>query len=227
MKKLLLILTLFLSLNFISQTISTSTVFWTTGWCNICGPTTGNYACASGSGSGNWNAGVRTFLDPVPSGHIVCAISVEVNKVDCGLTSMCVLLNGINVQCQNVGVGTNCNCGACWPQTYARNLCPFTSYVYGGINTLDLNPVGNLCVNNAVITIFSNPNCVGPCIIPLELLVEDPKPDVLNVKHKEFNPKIRNVTDMFGNDYGTEIPIEFKGVLIIKYEDNSYKKILK
>jgi hypothetical protein len=60
MRFLLLIL---IPILFKAQTISTVTVTWSTGWCNICGPTTGNYACESGSGSGNWNNGVRTFSE--------------------------------------------------------------------------------------------------------------------------------------------------------------------
>ena len=171
MKKFYTILILAFGLSFISlsQTISTATVFWTTGWCNICGPVTGNYACAAGSGSPMWNNGVATFVDPSPVGHSICAVQVVVNKVDCGLTNLCVLLNGITVQCLPVGVGTDCGCGNCWPQTFTKSQCPFPSYVKNGVNTLDLNETGNLCVNNCVITVFSNPNCSGPCVLPLSI----------------------------------------------------------
>lgn len=164
---LLIALNAFWSFQASSQATVTVTVFWTTGWCNICGPTTGNYACAIGSGSGNWNAGIRTFADPVPAGETVCQVDVTVNKVDCGLTNLCVLLNGNSLGCLPPTVGSNCSCGACWPLFYSKAECPFGSYVYGGINTIDLNNVGNLCVNNCVIDITYSSSC--NCLIPLPI----------------------------------------------------------
>jgi len=158
-----------------SQTTTTVTVFWTTGWCSICGPTVGNYACASGSGSGQWNAGIRTFFDPVPAaGNTVCNVDVTVNKVDCGLTNLCVLLNGNSLGCLPPTVGSNCSCGACWPLFYSKPECPFTGYVYGGINTIDLNNVGNLCVNNCVIDITYSTTC-NCLILPINLLAFNAK----------------------------------------------------
>lgn len=222
-----LIITLLIIVNsLVAQTISTTTVTWSTGWCNICGPTTGNYACETGSGSGNWNNGVRTFMDPTPVGHSICAVYVQVNKVDCGLTSMCVLLNGVTIQCQPVGVGSNCSCGACWPQTYQMTQCPFPSYIKGGINTLDLNPVGNLCVSSAVITLFSNPTCTGSCVMILPL--EEAKEAAISTgSASDYKPKIDVVTDILGTNYGDSIPKDYKGVLFIRYKNGDFRKILR
>src|SRR6266513_2905615 len=72
-----------------AQVIITNTVTWTSGWCNICGLTNGNYACAQGSGSPNWNAGIRTFVAPALPGQVVTGVCVTVNKVDCGLSNLC------------------------------------------------------------------------------------------------------------------------------------------
>ena len=148
-------------------TIITNTVTWTTGWCNICGPTVGNYACAAGSGSPMWNAGIRTFTAPAIPGQVVTGVCVTVNKVDCGLTNLCVTLNGINIQCIPTPPGTNCNCGACWPQTFCNNFpCPtgIPGFVYGGLNQIQLINTGNLCVNNAVITLTYQTCCLAPTI---------------------------------------------------------------
>ena len=228
MKRLILIIGLFLGVKLPAQTISTSTVFWTTGGCSICGPTIGNYACQSGSGSGNWNAGTRTFLDPSPAGHTICAIQVVVNKVDCGLTNLCVSLNGALIQCIPTPLGTNCNCGACWPQTFQRQTCPFPNYVKGGINSLVLNPTGNLCVNSAVITVYSNPDCSGLCLfIPLPIEKDTTTIKLTLPATRPFIPKISNITDLYGNNYDTISPKDFKGILIIRYENGDFKKMLK
>ena len=55
LKKGILFISCFFLLAFAghSQAVVTTTVTWTTGWCNICGPQVGNYACNppwSGSG---------------------------------------------------------------------------------------------------------------------------------------------------------------------------------
>lgn len=219
MRFLLLIL---IPILFKAQTVSTVTVTWSTGWCNICGPTTGNYACESGSGSGNWNNGVRTFMDPTPINHTICGVSIEVQKVDCGITSMCVLLNTATVQCQPITLGSNCSCGSCWPQTYQRVQCPFPNYVKGGMNTLDLNPVGNVCVSSAIITIYSNTSCVSPCImmLPIEIYGNQEIKNELEI----IKPKILEIYDMNGNKYKDTIPSNLNGILIIRYKDGTYKK---
>lgn len=221
MKKLILIVGLLLGVKLPAQTISTTTVNWTTGWCNICGPTTGNYACWSGSGSGNW--GPRTFVDPSPATHSVCSIQIEVDKVDCGMTNMCVLINATTVQCLPVGFGTNCNCGACWPQFYQLTQCPFPGYIKNGTNTITLNPVGNVCVSRAIITVFSNPTCTNPCIAVLPIVEEENK---IETRIEEIDVlKIKRVIDIMGNDYGNNIPPNYSGILFIQYKNGEYRKV--
>src|ERR1035437_4554583 len=169
LKKLLTSLFVILSIYSYSQAVVTTTVTWTTGWCNICGPMTGNYACAQGSGSPMWGAGIRTFVDPVPAGNVVTGVCVTVNKVDCGLTNLCVTMNAVPIQCIPTPPGTNCSCGACWPQTFCNSFpCPtgIPNYVYGGVNQIQLINTGNLCVNNAVITLTYQMCCPTPTIIP-------------------------------------------------------------
>lgn len=221
-QKIVLIIGLFLGVRLPAQTISTTTVNWTTGWCNICGPTTGNYACQSGSGSGNW--GPRTFIDPSPANHTICSIMVEVDKVDCGMTNMCVSINATNVQCLNVGAGTNCNCGACWPQFYQLTQCPFPGYIKNGTNTITLNPVGNVCVSQAIITIYSNPTCISPCIVNLAL--EDiPKQVEEVIQEANLNPSIQLIFDSQGNSYGDKIPLDYRGIIFVRYKNGEFKKM--
>jgi gliding motility-associated-like protein len=163
----LIVFLLMTSLAGFSQAVVQTTVNWTTGWCNICGPTTGNYACAQGSGSGNWNNGIRTFSVSIPAGNIVTGVCVQVNKVDCGLTNLCVNINNQQIQCMNVAPGTNCGCGTCWPQTFCNSYsCPngLPNFNYNGTNTLQLINTGNLCVNNAVITLTYQVCCIQPTV---------------------------------------------------------------
>ena len=166
--KFILALTFLLALNLKSQVVITNTVTWTTGWCNICGPQTGNYACAQGSGSGNWNNGIRTFATAIPPGNVVTGVCVTVNKVDCGLTNLCVNINGVLIGCQNVPPGTNCQCGTCWPMTFCQTFpCPtgLPNFVLNGNNQIQLVNTGNLCVNNAVITLTYMTCCPTPTIL--------------------------------------------------------------
>jgi len=161
---------------FISNSYSQSvtvTVFWTTGWCNICGPQTGNYSCnPPWSGSGQWNNGIRTFADPVPAGNVITDVSIIVNKVNCGYTNLCVNLNGTLIQCLPPA-GGNCGCGTCWPQTYVNTFaCPngIPNWNYGGINQVQLVNTGTICVNNAVITLTYEPCCQPPVMTSTDVL---------------------------------------------------------
>lgn len=171
-KKLLLTLALVFTLSVIqSQTIITNTVTWTSGWCNICGPQTGNYACnPPWSGSGTWNNGIRTFTTNIPAGNIVSGICVTVNKVNCGYTNLCVVINGVTVGCQPPTPPGNCNCGACFPETFCANYpCPtgLPGFVNNGTNTLQLVLPGNqgpICVNNAIITLTYQTCCPVPTL---------------------------------------------------------------
>ncbi|MCH8330523.1 MAG: SprB repeat-containing protein, partial [Bacteroidetes bacterium] len=125
-------------------------VSWSTGHCNICGGPNGNYACAQGSGSPQWNAGVRSFVDPIPFGNVIVSVSVRVDKVNCGISSLGAKINAEAVQTVGINTG-NCACGACFPTTLSR-IHNYPTYNYGGANTVDLDNIGNLCVKQAVIT---------------------------------------------------------------------------
>lgn len=170
-KKFLLVFALvFVSFLHSQTTTITSTVNWTSGWCNICGPQTGNYACnPPWSGSGNWNNGIRTFTTNIPAGQIVSGVCVTVNKVNCGYTNLCVVINGQTIQCLPPA-GGNCSCGTCWPQTFCANYpCPtgLPNFVNQGTNTLQLVLPGNqgpICVNNAVISLSYQPCCPTPTL---------------------------------------------------------------
>jgi len=126
-------------------------VNWGTGWGTICGDN--DFACAEGTGSGNWGNGIRTFTDPVPPGNIVTKVEVIVYKVDCGLNTLTVELNG-------QPVSTECCIGTCtglpeecWPTNHIRTAAAgFPGYVYGGTNTLQLiYDTTNVCVDRAEI----------------------------------------------------------------------------
>ncbi|MEM9022521.1 MAG: hypothetical protein AAGB22_02175, partial [Bacteroidota bacterium] len=140
----------------------TQNLTWTGGWCSICPPTTpNNYACTSPGSSGfvNWNNGIRTFTDPVPSGFIVTGIDVEVDKHNCGYTSMSVALNGTAIGSAMAPGLNTCSCAnsPCGTQTWSNTTaCPVgvAGYVYGGTNSLQLTVVGNTaCVKSALVTI--------------------------------------------------------------------------
>lgn len=145
------------------QTTVNSSVFWTTGWCTICNTINGGqYACASGSGSPQWNNGQRNFTDPVPTGNNVTQFCATVNYVCCGLTSITVRLNGTTVGTFAVPGGCNCNCGNC----YSGTICftpPAGVYNYGGQNTVQVvNNGGNICVNSVQMAITYQQACNVP-----------------------------------------------------------------
>src|SRR5881409_1514001 len=59
--------------------VYTTTVNWGGGFCLVCG---GDYACSNGTG--NWNGGNATFVDP--SGGInglIVSVSVTVHMINC------------------------------------------------------------------------------------------------------------------------------------------------
>ncbi|MBK9282942.1 MAG: gliding motility-associated C-terminal domain-containing protein [Sphingobacteriaceae bacterium] len=169
MKKILLVIFTLLLFAGTSkaQGVITNTVTWTSGWCNICGPQTGNYSCnPPWSGSGNWNNGTRTFVTNVPPGNIISGVCVTVNKVNCGYTNLCVVINGNTIQCLPPA-GGNCACGSCWPQTFCNTYpCPtgLPNFVNQGTNTITLINVGTICVNSAVITLTYQTCCPTPTI---------------------------------------------------------------
>lgn len=62
-------------------------------------------------------------------------------------------------------------------------------------------------------------------ILPLPI---ESQPQIISTEPNNISsPLIKNITDLLGTDYGKNIPLDFKGVLIIKYEDGSFQKILK
>ena len=132
----------------------TVVVQWSTSWGSICGGPTGNYACVLATGSPDWDNGLRDFTDPIPPGNILKAVVVTVYKVDCGVNTLTVTLNGdvISTECC---VGT-CNEGECWPTEHVRSEPGgFTNYVYGGTNTLQLIPdTTDVCVDRAEIILY-------------------------------------------------------------------------
>ncbi len=137
-----------------SQTVSTS-VYWSSGWCTLCGM---SYSCIPPySGSGNWNSGMRNFVDPIPPGNVITQTCVTIYQANCGYSSMCTSINGVSIGC-GFPPG-NCSCGTCWPMT----LCvggALPGYNYGGTNTLQLLPNGLTCVAYATITFTYALSCV-------------------------------------------------------------------
>jgi gliding motility-associated-like protein len=157
-----------------SQSVFTTTLTWTSGWCNICGPQTGNYACnPPWSGSGTWNNGMRTFVTAIPAGQVVTGVCVVVNKVNCGYTQLCLNINGTMIGCAPPTPPGNCSCGACWPETFCANFpCPngMAGFINNGTNTLQLvsTPVNQpICVNNAIVTLTYQACCTQPTIVPV------------------------------------------------------------
>ncbi|MDO9185785.1 MAG: PKD-like domain-containing protein [Bacteroidia bacterium] len=138
-----------------SQTVST-TVYWSSGWCTLCGT---QYSCIPPySGSGNWNNGIRNFSDPIPAGNVITQTCVTIYQANCGYSSMCATINN-----QNIGCGYppgDCWCGNCWPMTLCVNGA-LPGYSYGGTNTLRLNPNGLTCVAYATITFTYAPVCTS------------------------------------------------------------------
>lgn len=136
-----------------AQTTVNTSVFWTTGWCSICNTINGGqYACESGSGSPQWNNGIRNFSDPVPAGNNVTQVCATVNYVCCGLSGMTINLNGVPVGTFSVPSGCNCNCSNCYSNTVCITNPP--NYNYGGQNTIQVvNNGGNSCVNSVQIAI--------------------------------------------------------------------------
>ena len=130
-------------------------VNWYTGWGSICGGPSGNFACTPPwSGSGNWDNGIRTFTDPVLPGNTVTKVEVIVYKVDCGINTLTVELNGqlVSTECCDPSMYV-CNNGVgCDISIHVRSfLAGFPGYVYGGTNTLQLIPDSTVCVDKAKI----------------------------------------------------------------------------
>ncbi len=139
-----------------SQSASTS-VYWSSGWCTICGGS--SYACnPPWSGSGGWANGNRNFFDPIPWGNTMTSVCVTVYKADCGYYQLCPQINGQTVQC--LGPIGDCWCGNCWPQTYCF-YGALPGYTYGGTNSLHLALWGDaICVSSATITFTYTPSCI-------------------------------------------------------------------
>ena len=143
-----------------SQSAST-TVYWSSGWCTICGGS--SYSCnPPWSGSGNWNNGIRCFSDPIPPGNVITSTCVTVYKADCGYGTLCTSINGTTIQC--LGPIGDCWCGNCWPQTYCLSGA-IPGYSYGGTNCLQIAVSGGdsyeaVCVSSATITFTYAPVCV-------------------------------------------------------------------
>ncbi|MBN4051349.1 T9SS type A sorting domain-containing protein [bacterium AH-315-M05] len=143
-------------------------VNWATGWGTICG---GNdFACnPPWTGNGNWDNGIRTFTDPVPPGNAVTKVEVIVYKVDCGLNTLTVELNGqpVSTECC---VG-NCDLVICWPTNHIRTAAAgFPGYVYGGTNTLQLIPdTFDICVDKAEIILhYINIQIPEICLVTVD-----------------------------------------------------------
>lgn len=169
-RNLIFAATLLIANGFFSQgTYTSPNLTWTTGWCNICGPTTGNYACnPPWSGSGTWNNGMRTFVTAIPAGQVVTNVCVQVNKVNCGYTNLCVNINGVLINCAPPTPAGNCGCGTCWPETYCATFpCPtgLPGFINNGTNTVQLvQSGGDICVNYAVVTLTYAMCCQVPTI---------------------------------------------------------------
>ncbi|MES2285611.1 MAG: PKD-like domain-containing protein [Bacteroidota bacterium] len=166
MKRILLCMffgLIFLSPNIVNSQSTSTTVYWSSGWCTLCGT---QYSCIPPySGSGNWNNGMRNFGDPIPAGNVITQTCVTVYQANCGYSSMCTYINGVNIGC-GYPPG-DCWCGNCWPMTMCLNGA-LPGYNYGGTNTLQLGPNGLTCVAYATITFTYAPTCVqstGPSSI--------------------------------------------------------------
>lgn len=138
----------------ISQSASV-TVYWSSGWCTICGM---SYSCTPPySGSGNWNNGIRNFTDPIPAGNVITNVCVNIGQAQCGYSQMCAKINNVSIACG--APPGNCYCGSCWMMSLCKSG-PLANYNYGGTNTLKLNPNGVTCVSHATITFTYTPVCI-------------------------------------------------------------------
>jgi gliding motility-associated-like protein len=132
------IIIFFTSFNFVvAQTANFTLDFTGFGNCPVCGFS--DYACSSNLG--NWNSGIKTFSNPVPSGNIVTDIRIDVyTSGDCQATNT---LRTLQLNSQVVGTYTNnignCDCNTCNVFTITdNNSNGLPYYNYNLINTLQL-----------------------------------------------------------------------------------------
>ncbi|MBW8049895.1 MAG: T9SS type A sorting domain-containing protein [Cytophagales bacterium] len=133
----------------------TVVVNWIFGWGEICDGPNGSFACSDGA-TGDWNNGIKEFLDPIPTGKKVTKIEVTVYKVDCGLSKLTVELNGQIVStecCIGPCMGLP---GECRPSTHIRYTPDgFPGYQYGDTNMIQLiHDTPYVCVDEAEIIIY-------------------------------------------------------------------------
>ncbi len=129
----------FTTSNFLgAQTANLTLDFQGVSFCSVCGAT--DYACSQGN-TGNWNNGIKTFFNPVPSGNIVTGIKIDVYTTgDCDGTST---TRTLQLNSQVVGTYVNnigsCTCNTCFVYTVtANNPSGLNYYNYNFINTLQL-----------------------------------------------------------------------------------------
>jgi len=153
----------FLSFNLFSQT-TTVTIFYNGaqawGCCDVCGT---DYMCIGSSGCGCCQPAqqTKTFMDPVPAGNMVVAITLTYYAADCSAPNVPTNLNGCLIGTAVNTVGNNtCACSSCNPvwftATYPTGLA---NYVYGGMNTIYSNPPAGteICVQRVEIQITYAP----------------------------------------------------------------------
>lgn len=143
--------------------------------CSICGEPDGQYVC---SGLYNWNDGITTFNDHLPSGNVITAIDVYLSGLwGCGnITSI------VSISLQGTTLGTftvdgSCACSTCNPYIHyfwrEFGQC-FPNYNYGGNNTVKIDVIqGGICTDRMDIvltySIGNNNLCrcgnLGHCLV--------------------------------------------------------------
>ena len=119
------------------------------GCCTVCG---NDYWCINNLGGCGTPAGcdTRTFFDPVPAGNIVTSITVNYWTADCYGNYITATIDGNPAPTVNEG-NTGCLCSALpcgiTATTSDTYPCGFSTYVYGGNNTLQLCTGVDVCVD--------------------------------------------------------------------------------
>ncbi|MCH8903549.1 MAG: hypothetical protein IIA45_06520, partial [Bacteroidetes bacterium] len=125
----------------------------------------------------------------MPPGNIVTKVEVIVYKVDCGLNTLTVELNGqpVSTECC-IGTCTGLT-EECWPTNHIRTAAAgFPGYVYGGTNTLQLiYDTPDICVDKAEIILhYTSIQIPEICLVTVDTatnknLVVWEKPAVNNI----------------------------------------------
>ncbi|WP_338261033.1 choice-of-anchor D domain-containing protein [Corallococcus caeni] len=120
--------------------------------CDTCGRA--SYACSDNTG--NWNGGVQSFADPLPSGWVATEVFVNIaaRGYDGGIST--VRMNNLALGTFTLPARPLFSCGFCVPQAVkyvAGDQSGLPGYQYGALNTLTLRTEKTNCFATADIRI--------------------------------------------------------------------------